>query len=335
MQYQRMIHCVDSHTMGEPTRTVVGGLPHIPGATLVEKKTWLETYLDHIRTGLMHEPRGHRDMFGSVLTAPVNPAADLGIIFMDGGGYLNMCGHGTIGAVTIALETGMLKMQTPLTDVILETPAGLVHARAYIDRNRVSEVSFTNVPAFVWQSDVPVEVPQLNCFITLDIAFGGSFFALVDVKKLGLAVAPEHLPDLVDRALTIRRVINDQIDIQHPVMKHIQGVDLVEIYDTPSRTDAHLKNVVIFGQGQVDRSPCGTGTCAKLATLYAKGNIQLNVPFRYESILGQVFEGKILDTTRVGPFDAIVPEITASACITGFNQFVFDEADPLTYGFTL
>ena len=334
MKFQKSIQAVDSHTMGEPTRIITGGIPSIPGKTMAEKKAYLESKMDHIRTGIMLEPRGHKDMFGSIITAPVSEEADIGIIFMDGGGYLNMCGHGTIGAVTVLLETGMVEMKEPYTKVVLDSPAGLIRATAKVENQKVKEVSFKNVPAFHYKNDVEIEVPEIGK-IKFDISFGGSFFAIVSAKEIGVKVDPKNTQKLTKVALQIRDIINETVEIKHPTLDHIQTVDLVEIYDDPTHPDANYKNVVIFGQGQVDRSPCGTGTCAKLATLHSKGKIKEGELFVYESILGTLFKGRILDTAKVAEFDAVVPEITASAYITGFNHFVFDNEDPVKYGFIL
>ena len=271
MIFSRGLHAIDSHTAGEPTRILIGGLPTIKGATMPEKKAYLEKNLDHIRTAVMLEPRGHNDMFGSILTTPTVDEADFGIIFMDGGGYLNMCGHGTIGAVTAAIETGMVEMVEPVTKVVLEAPAGIVRAEAEVKDGKVQKVSFVNVPAFLYKKDQKVVLDGKE--ITFDISFGGSFFAIVNAKQLGLEIKPENTTALTDLALRLRDVINAEIEIQHPTLAHIKTVDLVEIFDEPTHPEATYKNVVIFGQGQVDRSPCGTGTSAKMATLYAKGEL--------------------------------------------------------------
>lgn len=334
MRFSKSIHAIDSHTMGEATRVVIGGIPNIPGKTMPEKKAYLENNMDYIRTAIMHEPRGHNDMFGSIITQPISDEADLGIIFMDGGGYLNMCGHGTIGATTVAVETGMVPMVEPVTELTLEAPAGLIRARAHIENKKVKEVSFVNVPSFLYKQDVKIQVPELG-EIVLDISFGGSFFAILDAKQLGLKITPENASKLKEIGLKIRDIVNKEVEIKHPTLKHIKTVDLVEIYDEPINPSATLKNVVIFGQGQVDRSPCGTGTSAKMATLFAKGKLKEGEPFVYESILGTLFKGRIVGTTKVGEFDAVIPEITGSAYITGFNNFVIDDDDPVKYGFVL
>lgn len=328
------IHAVDSHTMGEPTRIIIGGIPNIPGKTMAEKKQYLVDNLDHIRTATMLEPRGHNDMFGSIITQPCNDEADFGIIFMDGGGYLNMCGHGSIGAVTVAIETGMVTSVEPYTDVVMDTPAGIVRAKAKVENGKVREVSIVNVPAFLYKKDVQIEMPEIGT-VTFDISFGGSFFAIVDAKQLGIKVEPKNTQKLTEIGLKMRDIINETIEIEHPTLSHIKTVDLVEIYDDPTHPEANYKNVVIFGQGQVDRSPCGTGTSAKLATLHAKGHLKEGELFVYESILGTLFKGRIVGKDKIANYDAIIPEITGAAYITGFNHFVIDPQDPVKYGFIL
>lgn len=334
MKTIRSIHAVDSHTEGEPTRIVVGGIPKIPGSTMAAKKEYLETQMDHIRQAIMLEPRGHADMFGSVITAPCSSDADFGIIFMDTGGYLNMCGHGSIGAMTVAVETGMVEVQEPITKILMEAPAGLIRGEVKVTNGKAKEVSIVNVPAFLYKQDAVIEVPEIGP-VTLDIAFGGSFFAIVSAKQLGVKVDPKNLQKLKDLGIQIRDIVNRDIRVQHPELAHIKSVDLVEIYDDATHESAHYKNVVVFGDGNIDRSPCGTGTSAKMATLHQKGHLKVGEEFVYESILGTLFRGKILDVTAVSDYPAVVPQITASAYITGFNHFVIDEDDPVKYGFTL
>ncbi|MEG0842949.1 MAG: proline racemase [Romboutsia sp.] len=334
MKYTRGIHAVDSHTMGEPTRIVIGGIPNIKGNTMAEKKEYLEKNLDHIRTAIMLEPRGHNNMFGSIITQPCDEDSDFGIIFMDGGGYLNMCGHGTIGAITVAIETGIVDAVEPITNVVMEAPAGIVHAEARVENGKVKEVSFINIPAFLYKKDLEVELPGIGN-VKFDISFGGSFFAIVHAEQLGLKIVPENAGKLTDLGLKLRDIINENIEIKHPTLEHIKTVDLVEIYDAPTHPEATYKNVVIFGKGQVDRSPCGTGTSAKLATLYAKGELKEGEKFIYESILGTLFKGEIVGIDKVGEFDAVIPKVSGTAYITGFNHFVIDPEDPVKYGFIL
>ncbi|MBM7622538.1 proline racemase [Sporohalobacter salinus] len=334
MKFSKSIRTVESHTMGEPTRIVIGGIPPISKDTMAKKKEYLENNLDHIRTALMHEPRGHSDMFGAIITAPTIDEADLGVVFMDGGGYLNMCGHGSIGTAAVAVETGMVEPKEPYTEVKMEAPAGLITAKVRVDDGRAKEVTMTNVKSFLYKEDVEIEVPKLGT-ITLDISFGGSFFAIVDSNQLGVKVEPSNADKLIDLGISIREKINDNLEISHPTKEYINTVDLVEIYDEPSSSDADKRNAVVFGQGQLDRSPCGTGTSAKLATLYAKEEIGLKEEFVYESIIGTKFKGEIIKEAKVGEFDAIVPQITGSAYITGFSDFVIDPEDVLNKGFCL
>lgn len=335
MELIKSINVVDSHTVGEPTRVVVGGIPTIPGKNMSEKKEYLEKNSDHIRRMLMHEPRGHNDMFGAIITPPTRKGeADLGVIFMDGGGYLNMCCHGSMGVATVLIDTGMIEAKEPYTDIVLDAPAGLIKARVNVENKKAKSVSITNVPSFLFKEDLEVEIPSLGK-IKVDISFGGSFFALVDAKDLGIDLEVKNIDRLVKLSLEIRKAINNSIEIYHPEKPYIKTVDLIEIYDRPSHSKADLKNVVIFGRGQFDRSPCGTGTSAKLAALYSKGKIGLNEPFVYESISGTTFTGKVLKETKVGEFNGVVPEVTGKAFITGFNQLIIDSDDPFKYGFVL
>jgi len=334
MRFSKMISTIDTHTMGEPTR-IVTGVPSLKGSTMVEKKQYLIEKMDYIRTTLMHEPRGHRDMFGAIIAQPTVEGANLGVIFMDGGGYLNMCGHGTIGTVTAAIETGMMEAIEPMTEIVMDTPAGIVNARATVKDGLVGEVSFINVPSFLYKGDVEVDVPKVGK-IVIDIAFGGSFFALVKAKDLGLEIVPENGREISKIGLRIRQAVNEQIEIEHPILSRINTCDLVKFYSEPAcGSDADVRNVVVFGDGQIDRSPCGTGTCAKLATLYAKGKIKEGETLRIESILGTQFKGKITGTMELDGIQAVIPEITGSAYITGFNTLVIDERDPVKHGFIL
>jgi len=334
MKFSKSIFAIDSHTMGEPTRVVIAGVPSIPGNSMMEKKIYLEKELDYVRKLLMLEPRGHSGMFGSILTQPVNPSADLGVVFMDTKGYLNMCGHGVIGTVTVALEMGFMSMKKPITEVILDTPAGLVKTQAKISHDRVEEVTFQGVPSFVFKADHKVLLPEVG-EINVDIAFGGNFFGIVSAKDLGIRVERKNISRLIYLGMRLREELNKSIKVIHPENKYINSIDLIEVYDMPTDSKANQKNCVIFGNGQIDRSPCGTGTCAKMVDLYSKGKLKINEKFINESIMGSIFKGRIVRETKVGNFTAIIPEITGSAYVTGLQQFVVDENDPLKYGFTL
>lgn len=334
MKLIKSVHTVDTHTEGESTRVVVGGIPKITGHTMPEKKEWLEKHLDYLRTALMLEPRGHNDMFGAILTEPTVEEADYGIIFMDGGGYLNMCGHGTIGAMTVAVETGMVEVTEPITKVVQEAPAGIIRGEVLVENSKAKTVSFQNVPSFLYKRDQELELPGYGK-IKFEISFGGSFFAIVKAEQVGLSIIPENAEKLKELGIILRELINKEIPVQHPSLPHIHTVDLVEWWSETETKGATLRNCVVFGQGQVDRSPCGTGTSAKMATLFAKGELKIGEEFYYESILGTIFKGEILGTTKVGEYEAVIPRISGSAYITAFNHFVIEEEDPLKYGFVL
>lgn len=323
---------IDSHTMGEPTRIITGGFPKLVGNTMMERKKYLEENYDHYRKALMLEPRGHKDMFGALLTEPINKEADLGVIFMDTGGYLNMCGHGSIGSSMAAVETGLVKVTEPYTEVVLEVPAGLIRARVRVENGKAIEAAILNVPAFLYLRDLEVEIKGYGKII-LDISFGGSFFAMIDAEKIGLRIDAENIDQITELGMKIIKKLNASIQVRHPCLD-ITTVDLAEFYCRPANPSADMKNVVIFGNSQVDRSPCGTGTSAKLALMYAREELKIGEEFVYESITGSMFKGVITGETTVCGYKAVIPEITGSAYITGFNRWVIDEADPLKNGFT-
>jgi len=333
MRISRMITAVDTHTAGEPTRVVTGGIPCIRGNNMQEKKQWMATNCDYLRKMLMWEPRGHGDMFGAVITEPASDDADIGVIFMDSGGYLDMCAHGSIGVATVLAETGIIKSENLNSNqekqFILDTPAGKVHARAKMENGKVGAVTIRNVPSFLYSS-LSIKVKSVEN-VPVDIAYGGNFFALVAAKSLDVQVDPGEIKKLIEFGVDIMETINKQVDIVHPATGNRGKVDLVEIFEETRPP----RNVVIFGLGQVDRSPCGTGTCAKMAMLHAKNKLAVGQTYRYKSILGTEFEGRIVQETRVGDYKAIVPEVTGSAYIIGIQQFVIDEEDPFKYGFQL
>lgn len=333
LPYKYKIKTIGSHTMGEPTRIVYDGLPELLGNTMMEKKQFLMANYDSLRRALMLEPRGHRDMFGAVLTEPVHSEADFGVIFMDSGGYLNMCGHGSIGAASMIVETGMVPVQEPYTFVTLDTPSGLIRTRVLVQNGKAEEVSILNVPSFLYKQEQSVSIPGFG-EISFDISFGGSFFALVNAETIGLSLTTDNLEQITKLGMEIRREANRTIPIQHPFLD-IHSVDLVEFYSHTATLNATMKNCVIFGDAQVNRSPCGTGTSAKLAALYAKGELGLHQEFVYESITGTVFRGEAVEEVTVGPYTGIIPQITGSAYITGVNQWILDEEDPHEFGFLL
>ncbi len=332
-RFEAKLKAVDAHTCGEFCRVVYDGFPVPEGNTPIERKHWMEKHYDHYRKALMLEPRGHHDMFGAFICEPIDPQADFAVYFIDTGGWLNMCGHCTIGAVTVAVETGMVKAVEPYTEVVMEAPAGIIRTRAEVKDGKVLNVTLTNVPSFLYKPNQKVVVDGKE--ITFDISFGGSFFALVDTDKLGLVdeINAKTVPYLSELGMKMMEIINRDIEIQHPELD-ITSVDLVEFYGHNVSPDANKRNVVIFGECQADRSPCGTGTSAKLGTLYAHGEIGVGEKFVYESFMGTKFVGVIKEVIEdYHGYTAVVPMITGSCCITGEATYLIDPMDSLKYGF--
>ncbi|NME07849.1 proline racemase family protein [Psychrobacillus sp. BL-248-WT-3] len=324
-QYILSLETIDTHTMGEATRIVVNGFPDIVGETMMEKKEYVKENYDHLRKLLMNEPRGHKDMFGSILTEPCNEKCDIGIIFMDSGSYLNMCGHGTIGTVTMCLTKGII----PKKELIyVDTPSGVIECRAYFKGDQVESIEFTNVPAFILHKGLSIKLNDIGD-VSVDIAFGGSFFGIINSSDIGVNIDLSDKQRILELATEARDYINEHIHIEHPTIPNIRTVDLIEI--TNKISDNHYKNVVVFGDGQIDRSPCGTGTCAKMAAL----ELEPGASIIQESIIGSTFEGKVLGKTKIAEIDAIIPAIKGSAWITGEHRFILQEADIYAEGFAI
>jgi trans-L-3-hydroxyproline dehydratase len=328
------ITTIDAHTEGEPFRVITGGFPDLPGATILEKRRYAKEKLDHLRTALMWEPRGHADMYGCIVTPPVTPGADLGILFMHNEGFSTMCGHGIIGIATVALEVGMLPATEPETTLKIDTPAGLVTAHAVVTNGQVRRVSFQNVPSFVVALDEMVEVPGLGQ-VRYDLAFGGAFYAYVQADEVGLRCTPEDYRLLIEKGMAIKRAVMASRAIPHPF-----EADLSFLYGTifigPALSeDGHSRNVCVFAEGEVDRSPTGTGVSGRLAIHYARGEIGFNQPIVIESIIGSRFTGRVAQETTFGPYPAIIPEVEGTAYITGRHEFLIDPDDPLQEGFLL
>lgn len=328
--FEASFKAIDTHTVGEFTRILFSGFPKLEGNTMIERKNFLAQHHDKYRQALMFEPRGHHDMFGALITEPINPEADFGVIFMDTGEYLNMCGHGTIGSVTALIESGMVEAKEPITEVVLEAPAGLIRTQAEVKNGKVLNVTLTNVPAFLYKENCTTVIDGKE--ITYDISFGGSFFAICDAQQIGLNVEPKNIPALTAFGMKLIENANKEQKMQHPTLD-ITSVDLAELFCPTETPGCDYRNVVIFGDCMADRSPCGTGTSAKLATLHARGKIGIGEPFVYESFIGSQFKGVIKEETTVGDFKAVVPQITGSAYVTGESTYVIDPDDPLKYGF--
>lgn len=338
MKFSRLISTIDSHTAGEGTRLVVSGLPPIPGASMAEKLAYAEQHFPWLPGFLLLEPRGHKDLFGAVLVSPSAPEADFGILYMDNQGYEPMCGHATIGAAVSVLETGMAAMEMPETVLTFDTPAGLVRAYTQIEAGRVTAVSIENVSSFVYRSVVPLQVPEVG-ELKIDVVFGGLFFVFVDASQIQIELIPENAGRLASLGMRILEAANQQITVRHPELPHIDKIIDLRFYVEPGSVGAGSRNVVILGDHMVDRSPCGTGTCAETALRHANGQLATGESFVTESIIGTRFTGQAVAETLVGSgsdtYSAVIPRVTGSAFITGFNQFVLAEDDPFPQGFRL
>jgi proline racemase len=273
-------------------------------------------------------------MSGVILTEPTHPEADIGVIFIETGGYLPMCGHDTVGVSTALVEAGMVKVDEPVTQITLDTPAGLTRVRVEVENGVAKSVTFRNIPSFVFAQDVEVDVPGFGR-IKMDVAYGGNVYAILPADAMEIKISPEHASDIIEKGRRVRDAVNDQVRIQHPEKDFIDCCTHVEFYGEPTTPGAHVKNAVIFGDGGLDRSPCGTGTSAKLATLYAKGQIKLNEEFVHESIIGSIFRARAVEETKVGEYRAVVPEVTGSAHVIGINTLFIDPDDPHRHGFLL
>lgn len=325
---------VDSHTAGEPTRLVVDGLPPLPGDTINDRRLHLMNEMDYVRRLLMHEPRGHRDMFGAVLTEPVTSEASFGLIYMDGRRYPYLCGHATIGAVTILIDAGVIEAQEPETVVHIDSPSGRITARAYVEHGRTQSVGFQAESSLVYASDQTLHVPEMGD-LTVDVVLTGGFFVMVDAEEAGLDLSSENADTLIDLGMHLTDLANEQFSVQHPQRDYIDTVDVVEFYGPGDDGVADGKSAVIFSEAHIDRSPCGTGTCAKMALLHHRG--ELNVGERYvnEGILGTTFEAHIREEREIAGYPAIIPEVRGSAHVTGVHRFVLDRNDPFQEGFLL
>ena len=328
------ITAIDAHTAGEPFRVITGGLPDLPGDTILARRRHMQDHLDHLRKALMWEPRGHADMYGGIVTAPVTPGADFGILFLHNEGYSTMCGHGIIAIVKVALETGLVAQKTPETTIRIDSPAGLVTAHARIAEEKIQSIYFENVPSFVLALDEVIEVPGIGQ-VQYDIAFGGAFYVYVQAASIGLTCTPKDFTALIQKGMAIKRTIMETREIRHPFEEDLSFLYGTIFIGPPESKSTHSRNVCIFAEGEVDRSPTGTGVSGRLAIHHARQEVGLNEPITIESIIGTRFSGKIIQETTFGPYAAIIPQIEGSAYITGRHEFLIDPADPLKEGFIL
>ena len=351
------VKTIDAHAAGEPLRLIVDGFPSPRGRTMLEKREWVRAHADHLRRALMLEPRGHADMYGAILTEPVSPGSHAGVLFMHNEGFSTMCGHGIVAVTTIALERGLLMPGGDGTSVVYDSPAGTIRARARIAAGRaveagtageagtaaeaaglgaagrVESVAFLNVPSFVLHGGLIVKLGSRQ--IRADVAFGGAFYAIVDSEAVGLPIDAAHLSDLRRVGMEIKDAIEAAHTVAHPGDPGLAGIYGTIFTGPPASAGADLRNVTIFADAEVDRSPCGTGTAAVMAVIDAMGLLATDRPFVHESLIGTRFHGRVASRTAVGDYEAIVPEIDGSAWITGEHTFFVDDDDPLKDGFRL
>ena len=328
----KKITTIEMHTGGEPLRVFVSGLPPIEGRTVLDKRRYFREHYDHIRTGTMWEPRGHADMYGAVITPSID--ADFDAFFLHNEGYSTMCGHAVIALTKLAIETGLVQNSGDSPELTINVPAGKIHARALMKDGKVIEASFRNVPSFLYLRDKQVEVPGIGK-VNLDVAYGGAFYAFVRAETLGLELTPAHLDKLIDYGRRIKHAVSSSLQIKHPFEE-----DLSFLYGTiftgPAlRLDHHSRNVCIFADGEVDRSATGSGVSARAAIHYAKGELRVDEQITIESIVGSTMSVKVAEGTKYGSYEAVVPEVSGTASITGRSEFYFDPEDDFRMGFIL
>jgi len=331
-RYPSRILTLDSHTAGEPTRLIVGGVERLPGKTMEAKRRYFAENLDHIRLLMTREPRGHRGMFAALVTDPVSKGAHFGLIYMDPRRYPYLCGHATIGAVATLIEAGMLGAEEPETVIIVDTPSGPMKTRARVTDGLVESVAIQTVPSFVYCRDQALEVPGIGT-ITVDTVCVGGFFVMVSADQIGLDLTPVNSDRLIRLGMRIIELANEQLVVRHPTRPEVSTVDVVEFY---APHDHHQgTSAVIYGESHMDRSPCGTGTAAKMTLLHDRGELNIDEPYFNSGALGTTFEARLVEETKVGDTRAVVAEIRGSAHITGLNEFVVDPRDPFPEGYLI
>ena len=332
-RYPSRIMVLDSHTGGEPTRLILGGPGPVQGRTMAEKLVFFREHYDWVRLLLTREPRGHRDMLAAFVTEPVTPGADFGLIYMDARRYPYLCGHATIGAVTTLIELGAIPVENGVAEVAVDTPSGMMRTRAVINGSRVESVAFQAVPSFVFETGQSIDVPGWG-LVPVDTVCVGGFFAMVDAEKMGLELSLDQAPRLIQLGMAVIAAANEQLTVSHPLRPEVCTVDVTELY-IKDATQHHGSGMVIYGESHLDRSPCGTGTTAKLTLLHQAGLIGLGQPYINSGPLGSSFKARVVEETVVGHLPAVVVEIQGSAVVTGRTEFVLDPADPFPKGFLL
>ncbi len=334
MQIKRVFLTIDTHTVGQGTRHIIGGIPFIPGNTMQEKMLYMKDKNDWIRTLVSCEPRGSKISACTIITAPCTPNTDVGVLFFEPLGWLPMCGHDTIGVGTLLTETGMVEVTEPYTYIKMDTAAGVINLKVEMENGKAKSVAFQNAPAFVIAHNKIVHTREYGD-IPVDVSFGGNFYAIVPVDAVGLEICPENYDRLIAAANTIKPYINDQLNIQHPELPFIREVSHVQFVGPPKTNGVYSQNCVVCTPGGIDRSPCGTGTSARCAQLYQNKVIGLNEPFLQESIISSVFSCQAIAEAEVGGIPAIIPEVTGAGYIMGMSTYFLDPQDPFQSGFML
>lgn len=346
MRLPNLITAIDVHACGEPGRVITGGVLDVPGKSMFEKRLHFERHFDHIRKRMLREPRGYPGLCCNVIMPPTHPDADAGFIIMEQSEYPAMSGSNAICVTTALVESGMVPVTEPVTRLKLEAPAGLIEVEARVKNGKCESVSFENVPAFVAHLDAEIEVPTLGKVI-VDVAFGGMWFVIAEAQKLNLALEPDNAAEIARVGEMLRAAAAEQLPVTHPENPEIRNVSIAQLWAPASSTGARFRNAVVISTGELDwnrpetwrgvldRSPCGTGTCARMAALYARGELALGEDFHYQGILDTVFSGRLLRETSVGNQPAVVPVLTGSGWIYGLSQYVVDDSDPFPDGFTV
>jgi len=334
MRFSRFISTIDAHAAGEPLRIVLAGAPPLRGRTILERRAEMLAEHDHLRRVLCWEPRGHADMYGAIVTPPVTEEADYGVLFLTNEGYSTMCGHGIVALTTALIETGhhSVAAGATLAEIAYDSPAGLIRARATIAGDRVVDVTFANVPSFRLLKDLGVTLAS-GRRVTVDLVYGGAFYALVDAATLGTAVESARAQELIALGMDVKRAVMREVEVVHPEEPGLRGLYGTIITDRPRTADGDGRNIVVFAESEVDRSPCGTGTSARLAAMFADGAIDLGQRFVHESVIDTRFHGRVVGETTVAGIPAVLTEVGGRGFITGFHHFVVDPEDPTRNGF--
>lgn len=329
------IKTIDMHTGGEPLRVIVDGLPKLEGNNVLEYRRIIKENYDYLRTALMFEPRGHADMYGCILLPPNDDGADFGILFLHNEGYSTMCGHAVIAITKLAVEMGWIEKKTPETKLVIDAPCGRIESFAKIENGQVKSVYFHCVPSFVVQLDQVVDVPGLGQ-IEYDLAYGGAFYAYVDADKYGISLAEDNYSNLIVKGMAIKQsVMDDNKHIKHPFESELDFLYGTIFIGRSLTGNADNRNVCIFAEGEVDRSPTGSGVSGRMAIHIKRGELSLNQEMTIESIIGTTFKGSVVQEQKYDDFDAVIPKVEGTAYIVGKNEFVIDPNDPLKHGFIL